>query len=139
MRAVFALVICIPLTGCYVKMHGNQSTSGGTTTTTTSSQVGGSARFAGGRASFSSGQPVSPNAPGGHLKLSGGAAAVLVVGVVIADLVNYVRGEPQPRPLPADARVMDTCSCFGYQPPVTGGEIRDTGREMRDIADPIFP
>lgn len=113
------VLVCAALPGCSVRMHGNQSVTGGTATTTTSSQVSGSTRFSGGKASFSSGgQPVSPRAPGGHVAASGSAAAVLIGVVMIADLVNYLRGEPQPRPLPAGTKIMDTCSC--YQDPVTG-------------------
>ena len=114
--ALIALV-CTALPGCSVRMHGNQSVSGGTATATTSSQVSGSTSFSGGKASFSSGgQPVSPGAPGGHVAASGSAAAVVVGIVMLADLLNYFRGEPQPRPLPAGTKIMDTCSC--YQKPV---------------------
>jgi hypothetical protein len=128
MRTVIALLLCVPLAGCYVKTYGNQSTSGGTTTTTTSSQVGGSTKFAGGKASFSSGQPVSTSAQGGYVKLSGSAAGVLVVGLVIADLVNYIRGEPQAKPLPPGTAISHTCSCYGYKPP--GDE--DQGLRIKD-------
>ena len=94
-------------------MYGNQSTSGGTTTTTTSTQVSGSTQGANYKASFSSGgHPVSPKASGGYVSASGSAAAVLVVGLVIADLVNYIRGEPQAKPLPPGTRIADTCSCY---------------------------
>jgi hypothetical protein len=104
-------------------MHGNQSTSGGTTTTTTSSQVSGSVEGANYRASFSSGgHPVSPKASGGYVRVSGDAAAVLIGVVVIADLVNYFRGAPQPKPLPPGTAISDTCSCYGYQPPVAGDQ-----------------
>jgi hypothetical protein len=120
MRAVLALVLCVPLTGCAVTMYGNKSTSGGTTTTTTSSQVSGSTRFAGGKASFSSGKPVSTNAQGGYVKLSGNAAYVLVGFVVVADLVRYFRGEPQAKPLPPGTAISHTCSC--YKKPVMGDE-----------------
>ncbi len=118
MRAVLALVLCVPLAGCFATFHGNQSTSGGTTTTTTSSQVSGSARFAGGRASFSSGQTVPANASGGTVRLIGNAAAVLVVGLVIADLVNYIRGQPKPVQRADGASIAETCSC--YKKPVSG-------------------
>ncbi|OGA25261.1 MAG: hypothetical protein A3I02_16835 [Betaproteobacteria bacterium RIFCSPLOWO2_02_FULL_67_26] len=108
------------LTGCYVKLYGNQSTSGGTSTTVTSSQVSGSAKFSGGRVGFSSGPRIPRGAPGGHLKLSGDAAAVLIVGVVIADFLNAIRGEAAPKPLPPDTRIADTCSC--YKKPAMGDE-----------------
>jgi len=111
-RAGVAFLLCLPLTGCYVSMHGVQSTSGGTTTTTTASQVSGSARFAGGRAAFSSGQVPPPGAAGGHVSLGKGASVVLVTGVLLADLFNYIRGEPRPKALPTGTKIMDTCSCF---------------------------
>jgi hypothetical protein len=118
MRTVLVLLLCVPLAGCAVTMYGNQSTSGGTTATTTSSQVSGSAQGTNYKASFSSGgHPVSPKASGGYVSVSGSAAAVLVVGLVIADLVNYIRGEPQAKPLPPGTAISHTCSCYGYRPP----------------------
>ena len=117
-RLSIAVLLSLALSGCYATLHGSQSTGSGATASTTSGHVGGTARFAGGSASFSSGQPVSPNAPGGHLALGKGASAVLIVGLVLADLVNYLSGGPRPTPLPADARIMDTCSC--YQEPAMG-------------------
>ncbi len=111
-RASLAALLCLALPGCYVKMHGVQSTSGGTTTTVTSSQVRGSASFAGGKASFSSGQVPARGAPGGHLYLGQSASLVLITGIVVADFFNYIRGESGPKALPADAKIMDTCSCY---------------------------
>jgi hypothetical protein len=117
--ASLTILLCLALSGCAVTMYGNQSTSGGTTTTTTSSQVSGTAQGANYKASFSSGgYPVSPRAPGGYVSVSGNAAAVLVGVVVFADLVNYFRGAPQPKPLPPGTTISHTCSCYGYKPPV---------------------
>ena len=113
MRAVIVLLLCVPLAGCAVTMYGNQSTSGGTTTAATSSQVSGSAQGANYKTSFSSGgYPVSPRASGGYVSVSGNAAAVLVVGLVFADLVNTLRGEPQAKPLPPGTAISHTCSCY---------------------------
>lgn len=109
---------CLALSGCYTSLYGLQTTSGGVTTTTTASQIRGSASFAGGKASFSSGQVPPPGAPGGHAYLGQGATAVLITGVILADLFNYIRGAPKPKELPADTKIMDTCSC--YRKPVTG-------------------
>ena len=126
MRAVNVLLLCVPLAGCAVTMHGNQSTSGGTTTTVTSSQVSGLTQGANYKTSFSSGgHPVSPKAAGGYVSVSGNSgsvAAVLVVGLVIADLVNSIRGEPKAKPLPPGTAISQTCSCYGYQPPVAGDQ-----------------
>jgi hypothetical protein len=116
-RIATAALLCVALTGCHATLYGNQSGSGGTVTTTTSGQVGGSAKLSSGKVSFSSGQPVSPNAPGGTLKLSGSAAGVLVVGLVLVDLVHYLGGPSGPKPPAPDARIADTCSC--YKKPVS--------------------
>ena len=117
-RIVLAILLLV-LSGCHATLYGNQSVNSGSTTTTTSGQISGSAQSTSGKVSFSSGQPVPANAAGGQVRLSGGAAAVLVVGLVVADFVNYIRGEPQPRPLrPADGdSIAATCSC--YKKPVT--------------------
>jgi hypothetical protein len=126
MRAVLALVLCVPLAACTtttVTMHGNQSTSGGTTTATTSTQVSGAAQGANFKASFSSGgRAVSPKAPGGYVSVSGNSATVLIGVVVFAELVNYFRGAPQPKPLPPGTAISHTCSCYGYQPPMAGDQ-----------------
>ncbi len=115
-RTVLAALMCLVLSGCYVKMYGVQSTGGGATTTVTSSQVHGSASFSGGKASFSSGRVPSPGTPGGHAYLGQGATAVLITGIMLADLFNYIRGAPKPQALPADTKIMDTCSCYQKQP-----------------------
>ena len=114
-RAIVAFLACLSLSGCYVKSYGVQSTGGGTTATTTSTQVGGTAKFSGGRATFVSGQPVSPSAPGGSVRLGSGAAAVLITGIALADFFNYIRGEPRPRELAPGEKIMETCSCYKKQ------------------------
>lgn len=106
------MLLSLALPGCYVKMHGAQFSSGGTTTTAASSQVQGTAGFAGGRASFSSGQVPPRGAQGGHLSLGKGASLVLITGIVLADFFNYLRGDSGPRALPADTKIMETCSCY---------------------------
>jgi hypothetical protein len=116
----FAILLCISLSGCYAKLHGVEMSAGGTATTTTSGQVSGSARLSGGSASFSSGQRVSPGASGGQVSLGKAASGVLIVGLVLADWINTIAGTPQPRPLRADERIMETCSC--YQKPAKGDE-----------------
>ncbi len=61
---------------------------------------------------FSSGQVPPPDAPGGHAYLGNGGSALLVTAVVFADFFNYIRGDPRPKALPADTKIMDTCSCY---------------------------
>ncbi len=122
-RTAILALLCLALSGCTVTLFGHQSTGGGAATTTTSSQVSGSAKFAGGKASFLSGQPVAPNAPGGHVTLSRGASAVLILGLAIADAVNYMSAKLGARPQPAPGvSISETCSCYGYKPPVTSDE-----------------
>lgn len=118
-RAFLLVLLPLSLPGCYVKMHAVETTDGGRAATT-SSQVAGSAAFSHGRASFSSGARVSPGAPGGHVSLGRGASAVLIVGLVLADLVNHLVGPSDPKPLPPGERIMETCSC--YQKPAMSNE-----------------
>jgi hypothetical protein len=105
-----------------VKLHGVESTGGVATATATSGQLGGSAKLPGGRASFSSGRAVPSHAPGGHVSLGKGASAVLVLGLVIAEAVNYIGSkfadarEVEPR---ADS-MLESCSC--YKKPVMSDE-----------------
>ena len=119
MRTAILLLFCLALSGCTIALYGHQSTSDGVTTTTTSSHVTGSGKVSGAKVSFSSGQPVSPKAPGGHVSLGKGASAALVLGLVIADVVNYFRGAPRPAH-PSGGSIADTCSC--YQKPVTSDQ-----------------
>jgi hypothetical protein len=114
-RISLLLVLPLALSGCFVKVSGLETTGGGTRTTTTSTQVAGTARFSHGAASLSSGLRVSPGAPGGHATLGKTASGVLIVGLVFADLWNYIAGPSQPKPLSPDERIMDTCSCFQKQ------------------------
>jgi hypothetical protein len=117
-RTALLVLLSLALSGCSVAMYGNQSTSGGTTVTATSAHVSGSAQGSNYRVAFSSGgHPVPPKAPGGTIAASGGAAYALVGVFVLADLLGYFRGEPQPKPLAPGTAISHTCSCYGYQPP----------------------
>jgi hypothetical protein len=117
-----ALAGCVLLSGCYVKLHGVQSTGGGAAATATSGQVGGSAKFSSGKASFSSGRAVSPHAAGGHVSLGKGASAVLVLGLVIAEAVNYIGSKfaDARETAPRTESILETCSC--YKKPVMSDE-----------------
>jgi len=120
---IVPIVLCAALSGCAVQLYGNQAASGGASATATSRQVVASASGSNARIAFFSGQPVSPAAPGGHLSVGGGggtAAAVLLVGAVVVEFLNSLGGGgayPQVKPLPPDARISHTCSCYGWQPP----------------------
>jgi hypothetical protein len=110
-RTAIVVLLSLALPGCHATMSGYQSTGGGSATT--ASQVSSTASFSGGRASFSSGgQPISPNAPGGYVRLSGSAAGILVAGLVLADFLSYFRGVPQPKPLAPGTEIAHTCSCY---------------------------
>ncbi|MBM3358295.1 MAG: hypothetical protein FJY54_11275 [Betaproteobacteria bacterium] len=113
----FALLGAL-LPGCAVTLHGHQALSGGMTTTTTSSTVSGSAKLSGARVSFVSGPVVPANAPGGQITLDRGPAAVLVLGLVVADVVQYFSAKLGARPPQTREAIADTCSC--YQKPVSG-------------------
>ena len=112
-RCLIVLLACLALSGCYVKTYGNQSIGGGTTTTT-SSQVGATAKFSAGKASFSSGQAVSLAAPGGHVSLSRGGSAIVAVGLVFAEAVHYLGAlfSPRTSAVPLADSIADTCSCY---------------------------
>jgi len=128
--AVFVLV-CTMLSGCAVQLHGNQATGGGVTAASTSSTVVASTAGSNARVAFFSGQPVSPAAPGGQLSVGGigNVAAVFVVGAVVVELLNSLGGgEPQVKPLPRDARISHTCSCYGWQPEHEKRETKDEKR-----------
>lgn len=121
MKPLRSLIICLfslALPGCYVSTYGVQSTGGAGTTTATSTQVGATAKFSAGRASFSSGQAVAPSAPGGHVQLGRGGVAIVAVGLVFVEAVNQlgVLFGAQPQPAPRTDRIAHTCSC--YEQPV---------------------
>jgi len=108
--SLILLPLFLALAGCSVALHGHRTTSGGATTTTASAAT---------RAGASFGTPAPRGAPGGQLRLSGGAAAVLVLGLVVAETINYFSarsaGQPQSSSGPQHS-IADTCSCYGYQP-----------------------
>ena len=110
------LASCPMLPGCAVQFHGNQTAGA----TTTSSAVSASTSGSNVRVGFFSGQAVTPAAPGGQLSVSGvgSVAAVLLVGAIVVEFLNSFGGaQAQVKPLPADARISHTCSCYGWQPP----------------------
>ena len=105
-------LVCLALPGCYVKTYGYQSADGATTT---SSQIVAAGKFSNGAASFTSGQPVSPAAPGGQVAFGRGAA-IVAVGLVFAEAVHYLGAlfGPGPQAAPTGS-IADTCSCYQKQ------------------------
>lgn len=72
------------------------------------------AKFSAGTASFSSGQPVSPAAPGSRISLTRSGGLVAAAVLVVAEAVQYVGDLFQPGP-PAAGQgysIADTCSCY---------------------------
>lgn len=120
------LLIGLMLPGCAVNLHGRQSTSAGTSTTVTGSSF--SAGASAGQAQFSAafGSPPPQGAGGGQIGFSRGAAAVLLVGLVIAETVDFIgaqlrqtHGVPPAAAQPARApraSIAETCSCYGWKP-----------------------
>lgn len=119
MRALVLLPACLALSGCYAALNGQQTTSNGATTTTTSVATRGQVSIGSGKASASFGVPAPAGAPGGQASFSRGASAVLILGLVVAEVVNYlsamsidrVQSAAEPR-----RSIADTCSCYGYRP-----------------------
>lgn len=114
--AILLLIAAISaLAGCSVTMYGQQTTGGGSTATTTGSSIRGSTSVGNARIGGSFGAP--PPATGGQATLSGGASAVLVLSVVIAELFSdWFKPVPAPRELRAPGGISHTCSCYGWQP-----------------------
>jgi hypothetical protein len=112
----------VALSGCTVALHGHQSAGSGGTATLTGTAVGTQASGGPAAVKASFGAPVSGAAPGGHLVVSNGAAAVLVLGLVVAETMSYLSGaasRPATRP---QHPIAHTCSCYGWTP---GGERGD--------------
>lgn len=121
MRLLMSLPLCLALSGCYVVLSGHQSTSGGATTTTTAAATNVNVSAGSARLGASFGAPPAPNASGGQLALSRGPSVLLLLGVVIADVINHL-GAPSdaaPRPGTRRASIAETCSCYGWKPDVT--------------------
>jgi len=121
MRPLVLLPFCLMLSGCYVALSGNQSTSGGVTTTTTSVATAGSASAGPARFGASFGTPPASNAPGSFVALSRDTSAVLFLGMVIVDTISnlgsWFRGAPPPTA--QRASIAETCSCYGWKPDLT--------------------
>lgn len=114
MRAV-ALVLSVALAGCSVAVTGAE-TSGRTATAAATQAHARLGSHASATGSF--GSPPPAGASGGQVSLSRGAAGVLVLGLVIADLVQaLVPGtRAQGAALDPNRPIAQTCSCYGYVP-----------------------
>jgi len=65
------------------------------------------------------GTPPPAGAPGARVSLSRGAAGVLVLGLVVADVVQALVPGTVARGATLDPNrpIAHTCSCYGYVPP----------------------
>jgi len=127
MRALALLPFCLALSGCSVALYGNQTTSGGATATTTSAATTAQASAGPARVGASFGTPAPQGAAGGQVVFPRAASAVLLLGLVIAETVNYLGakfGEPSGSQAAPRHSISSTCSCYGYQPP--SGEDRES-------------
>jgi hypothetical protein len=107
----FFILLCLALPGCSVSTYGVQSTGGGTSTIATSTQVAATAKFSGGVVAFSSGQAVSPAAPGGHAFFTGGSAVFVPIAIIFAEALGAMFGA-RAQPAPRTDAIAHTCSCY---------------------------
>jgi hypothetical protein len=124
-RILAAFLSCVAVSACTTTYYGRESSaSDGATAIVVTAGVAAAASSSNASVGFVSGTPVPPSAPGGHLTVSssssaGALAAVIAVGI----LASYIVGQEGPKPLPEGTKLLHTCSCYGYKPPV-GGETR---------------
>lgn len=112
--APLAALGCAALCGCTIALHGTESVEAGSRATSGSSAVAGSARVAQARLAFSSGSVPAREIRGARLVLDGEAAALVVIGLVLADLWQRL-AEPARATERAQAPargIAETCSCY---------------------------
>ena len=111
MRFLLLLPLCAALSGCYVAISGHQTASGGAITTTTGAATRLDARAGSASIGASFGAPPASHAPGGQVALSRSAAAVLFLGLVVADTGKYLVTRPGSAPDPASCvcQVVQIC------------------------------
>jgi hypothetical protein len=110
------VALCLALSGCAVALSGHESTGGGTTSTAVATH--GQASIGSAKVGASFGTPAPAGSAGGQISVSRGASAVLILGLVIAEVANYFSAPPDDvRRFALDPRrsIADTCSCYGYQ------------------------
>ena len=117
-RILAALLPCVALSACATTLYGYQSSSGGSTGQVTAASVAASSSSSNASVSFSYGPRIPANAPGGQVSVSSGSGAALGLAVLVGVLAGYIVEQEGPKPLPAGTRLLHTCSCYGYQPPV---------------------
>ena len=117
MTRALMLVLALVLSGCAVALSGHESTGSGGTARATTAATRGHVSIGSAKVGASFGTPAASG--GGQFSFSRGASAVLVLGLVLAEVVNYLASPATGAHLAPDpARsIASTCSCYGYQPP----------------------
>jgi hypothetical protein len=114
-----ALLSCVVVSACTTTHYGRESSGDGAELVVMSAGVA-AASSSNASVSVVSGTAVPASAPGGHLAVSSSSAGALAGIIVLGILASYIVGEEGPKPLPAGTKLLHTCSCYGYQPPVSG-------------------
>lgn len=112
LAAPLVIASLVVQSGCSVALSGESGV--GRSATAVATRAG--ADFSHARASASFGTPAPGTAPGGHASFSGGAAALVVVGVALAEIVTQIAPRRAPA-LDPGRPIAHTCSCYGYVPP----------------------
>ena len=108
-----ALVASAGLAACTTALHGHASAGGGSTTSTGLAANAG----AGMRAQASFGAPTRVHGAGEQAVFSRGASIMLVLGLVLADIMNRMtHGYAHDSQRVAAEPIADTCSCYRPQP-----------------------
>jgi len=119
LQILATVILCLALSGCYVAFRGHASSDGGVATTTTAGSV---VRASSSGVHIAFGSPHAPDGTGGQISFGRGASALVVLGLVIAESVNYLSGmfrenlQAQSGP---QRSISSTCSCYGRQPELT--------------------
>lgn len=119
MHTLAMMPITLALSGCYVAVNGHQSEGGATAGRTVAAVTRAHASTGSARVSASFGTPAPAASPGGQVSFSRGASAVLILGLVIAEVVNYFSAPSEGHgQFASDAgrSIANTCSCYGYEP-----------------------
>jgi hypothetical protein len=100
-------------------LSGHEATGSGGTASTTTAATRAHVSIGAAKVGASFGTPAPAGSGGGQVSFSRGASTVLVLGLVLADVVNYLGSPAAGAQLALDPSrsIADTCSCYGYQPP----------------------
>ena len=121
LQILAAFLPCLVLSSCATTMHGEESSRDGATVVAVSAATAATVSSSNASATVVYGTPAPASAPGGHLTLSSSSSSGALAGVIILGVIaGYIVGEEGPKPLPPGTKLLHTCSCYGYKPPVSG-------------------